>query len=167
MVISLEKWWCFFGEMCSSPWENDGVSLGRCVHLHGAMMVFPRGRWCFTCYSWGDVFMELPPQGLLFPWGHWLMDLCILYAISIWKCVVPPHSGFMMTRFGEEVVVWDTWHTSMGLQEEMDKYVTYLKNKWVGSCLNGAFTIPPTGPPLPRSRVCGMAFHSMQRKEDN
>jgi hypothetical protein len=53
--------------MCSSPWENGGVSLGRCVRLPKVMMVSPQGSWRYTCYSWGNVFMELPPKGSLFP----------------------------------------------------------------------------------------------------
>jgi hypothetical protein len=58
------------------------------------------------------------------------MDFYLFYAISIWKCVILPQSGFVTTMFGEEVVAvyqaWDTWHTSMALQKEMDKCVTYF-----------------------------------------
>jgi hypothetical protein len=36
----------------------------------------------------------------------------------------------------------------------------------IGSYLNMAFTILPASPPPPKLKVCGMAFHSMQIKEN-
>jgi hypothetical protein len=76
-----------------------------------------------------------------------------------------------MTRYGEEVMavyqMQNTWCTSMGFQVEMDKCVTYLKDNWVGICLNGAFVFLLGGLPPPKLKVCGMAFHNMQRKENN
>jgi hypothetical protein len=77
---------------------------------------------------------------------------------------------FVMTRSGNEVIlvyqVQDAWCIYVGLQEKMDKCVTYLKNNWVGNCLSEAFIFLPNGPPPPKLKVCGMTFHNMQRKED-
>jgi hypothetical protein len=76
-----------------------------------------------------------------------------------------------MTRYGKEVMavyqVQDTWRTSMGFQEEMDICFTYLKNNWVSNCLNGAFIFILGGLPLPKLKVCGMAFHNMQKEEND
>jgi hypothetical protein len=40
-----------------------------------------------------------------------------------------------------------TWCTSIELKKEMDICVAWLKNSWVGNCLNGAFKFLRGAPP--------------------
>jgi hypothetical protein len=123
--------------MCSSPWENDGVSLGEMCSSLGGNDGVSLGEMCsslggndgvslrkmmFYMLLLGRCIHRIPSSRLAIfsstSRGHRLMDLSFLYAISICKCVVSPQSCFMMTKSGEEVaIIYQTW----------DKCVTYLK----------------------------------------
>jgi len=62
--------------------------------------------------------------------------------------------------------IWDSWHTSIGLQEEIDKCLIWLKLRWSGNYLNETFTILPNAPPFPILKIRGMTFHNIQHEED-
>ncbi len=107
---------------------------------------------------WGSPFPQVVPEEI----NLWIFLL--LNSFRYEMCC------FVTTKFGNEVAmvyqVQDTWCISMGLQEKMDKCVTYLKENWVGNCLSKAFIFLPNGPPPPKLKVRGTTFHNMQIKED-
>lgn len=167
VFVSSRKWWCLPNETWLPSWGNDGVSPGRCDHLPKEdedVHAIPREMYSKSSFLGACSFLRYFP-------GTSINGFLSFFATLIWKCVVSLQSGFATTGFGEEVVVvyqmQDTWCTFMGFQEEMDRCITYFKKiglvvPWIRHSLFYLLTFH-----CPKSRVRGMAFHSMQREEND
>jgi hypothetical protein len=62
--------------------------------------------------------------------------------------------------------VYEIWHTFVGLREEIDRCLIWLKLHWSRNYLNETFMILPDAPPPPILKIRRMPFHTIQAEED-